>query len=452
MTKFNPELKKDNHAYIQIADQIERGIASGELVDGDLLPSIRDLARRIHVNMSTVTRAYREAERRGIVSGTTGSGTYVNAAGPEASSMSSPEPFSRGVTEMGIVSPLPHLDPDLKDALRALSRRGNLSSYMNYSAPEGYAPHREAGRVWMKRYGAEFATDEIVVCGGSQHALSCAVLSHFREGQRIACDAYTYPGFKTLAAMCRIKIVPVPMDIHGMIPSELDAVCRREKIAGLYVMPAMQNPTASSMDERRRDGIADIASRYDLTVIEDDAFIHAAESPDTPFAARIPERVIYIAGVSKALGAGLRVAFAGARGASREKIARGVMNTSWMTPPLNAEIISGWIKDGSAEKTLDAKRRESRERNRIAKKILSGMKYSSAPCGYYIWLPVRSGVTGSAFEKKLRAKGVSVFAAERFAAGIREDDHAVRLSLVTVESREEMTKALEIVKDMMKAL
>jgi len=402
--------------------------------------------------MSTVTRAYREAGRRGIASGTTGSGTYINGAGPEASSMASPEPFARGVTEMGIVSPLPHLDPDLKDALRALSRRGNLASYLNYSAPEGYAPHREAGRIWMQRYGAEFSADEITVCGGSQHALACAVLSHFREGQRIACDAYTYPGFKTLAAMCRIKIVPVPMDAHGMIPSELDAVCRREEIAGLYVMPAMQNPTASSMDERRRDAIADIASRNDLTVIEDDAFIHSAESPGTPFAARIPERVIYIAGVSKALGAGLRVSFVGARGASREKIARAVMNTSWMTPPLNAEIISGWIKDGSAEKTLDAKRREAHERNRIAKKIFGAADFRSSPCGYYLWLPLRGGVTGSALEKKLRARGVSVFAAERFAAGSRVEDNAVRLSLVTVKSRGEMTKALEIVKDMLSGM
>ena len=446
MTQFNPVLKEDIPAYIQIADHIERGIASGELADGDLLPSIRDLARRIGVNMSTVTRAYREAERRGIVSGTTGSGTYVNGAGPEASSMASPEPFSRGVIEMGIVSPLPYLDPDLKSALRALSRRGNLASYMNYSAPEGYAPHRETGRAWMKRYSAEFTTDEIVVCGGSQHALSSAVLSHFREGQRIACDAYTYPGFKTLAAMCRVKLVPVPMDAGGMIPSDLDAVCRREKVSGLYVMPAMQNPTATTMDERRRDRIADIATRHNLTVIEDDAFIHAAESPGTPFAARIPERVIYIAGVSKALGAGLRVSFAGVRGESAKMIARAVMNTAWMTPPLNAEIISGWIKDGSAEKTLVAKRREARERNRIARKILGTTEYFSSPCGYYIWLPVR-GMTGSAFEKKLRAKGVSAFAAERFASGSRVDDYAVRLSLVTVESRKELARALGVVRD-----
>jgi hypothetical protein len=77
------------------------------------------------------------------------------------------------------------------------------------------------------------------------------------------------------------------------------------------------------------------------------------------------------------------------------------MNTSWMTPPLNAEITSGWIKDGSAEKTLDAKWREARERNRIAKKILGGMKYSSARAD------IISGFPYAAASPEVRSKKTS---------------------------------------------
>jgi len=443
MTKFSPIFEGDDPLYIQIADQIERGVRAGNLADGELLPSIRDLAVRTGINMSTVTRAYREAERRGIVAGTTGSGTYVTGLDIARSSMASPEPYSRGMIEMGIVSPLSYLDPDLSSALRAVSRRRNLSSFLRYHAPEGSVSHREAGRIWMKKYGADYSADDICVCAGSQHALSCVLLSHFREGDRIAADALTYPGFKTCAAMLKIKCIPVAMDGSGMIPDELDAVCRREHIKGVYLMPSMQNPTASSMDETRRDAIAETAARHGLLVIEDDAYIHSADKPGVPMAVRLPDRTVYIAGMSKAMGAGLRISFAAASRDSRIKIAQAIVNTVWMTPPLNAEIMSGWIRDGSAERTIAAKMKEARVRNRIARRVFGDTAYGSSAHGHYIWLPMREGVSAKKFEYSMRIKGINLFAAEKFAVGNYISDNAVRISLTTVESREELTRALE---------
>ena len=247
MTHFTPELGGSEPMYIQIADQIGQALIRGTLCDGDLLPSIRDLAARIGINVSTVTRAYREAERRGLISGTTGSGTYVTGGAAERSSIAFPGPYAPGMTEMGIVSPLPHLDPDLSSALRALSRRKNLTAFMNYHSPEGFPQHREAGRIWMKRCKAEYTAEDIVICSGSQHALACVLMSHFRDGDRIAADELTYPGFKTAAAMLRIKLIPVRMDAKGMIPGELETACRREKIKGLFLMPSMQNPQPDSL-------------------------------------------------------------------------------------------------------------------------------------------------------------------------------------------------------------
>jgi len=65
--------------YDQIAARIRLAVASGELKDGNALPSVRQLAARLRINPATVVQAYRTLEREGFVEMRQGSGTYVRA-------------------------------------------------------------------------------------------------------------------------------------------------------------------------------------------------------------------------------------------------------------------------------------------------------------------------------------------------------------------------------------
>ncbi|HOF34527.1 MAG TPA: PLP-dependent aminotransferase family protein [Spirochaetota bacterium] len=446
MTDFSIILSGGKPVFMQIADKIEKDIFTGKLSSGDMLPSVRDLAAKIKVNTSTVYRAYKEAEKRGLISGSTGSGTYISSTSPQGISIASPEPRSPGMIEMGIVSPLVHLDPDMNEILQIISRRKTARLFSGYNQPEGMMRHRSVAKEWLKRYGIIQSEENIIICAGSQHALTCSLLSNFREGDRIAADEMTYPGMKTLAGMLRIKLVPVRSDSYGMIPEELASTCRRDKIKGLYIMPSMQNPTLCAMNERRRDQIAQTASQHSLTVIEDDAYIHTAEIKGNSVFCRIPERTIYIAGISKAFGAGLRISFVCAAPAIRQNIASAVLNSLWMAPPLNAEIITSWIKNGEAEKTIEVKRTEAVKRNIIARKILSGYKIASAPSGYFIYLKLPEETSGTAFENIMKKEGISLFSSDRFSIESRKHHHGVRISLTGSENIEDMKKGLLAVK------
>jgi GntR family transcriptional regulator len=64
-------------AYRQIIDQILGGIASGSLVAGDQLPTVRQLAVDLAINPNTVVRAYRELEIRGVLTTQQGVGTFI---------------------------------------------------------------------------------------------------------------------------------------------------------------------------------------------------------------------------------------------------------------------------------------------------------------------------------------------------------------------------------------
>ncbi len=80
MTSLNwqPDLAQQRGPlYRAIADALASDIRAGRLPVGTRLPTHRDLAWNLKVTVGTVTRAYAEAQRRGLVTGEVGRGTYV---------------------------------------------------------------------------------------------------------------------------------------------------------------------------------------------------------------------------------------------------------------------------------------------------------------------------------------------------------------------------------------
>jgi DNA-binding transcriptional regulator YhcF (GntR family) len=77
MTIWIPELDRSKPLYLAIADSIGHAVASGALLKGQRLPPQRDLAWKLGVTLGTVTRAYRQAELRGLLSGEVGRGSFI---------------------------------------------------------------------------------------------------------------------------------------------------------------------------------------------------------------------------------------------------------------------------------------------------------------------------------------------------------------------------------------
>lgn len=68
--------------YLQLSEQMLSAVARGDLVVGEQLPSVRDVAARLGVNPNTVNRAYAELERFGVVETRRGRGTFASARRP----------------------------------------------------------------------------------------------------------------------------------------------------------------------------------------------------------------------------------------------------------------------------------------------------------------------------------------------------------------------------------
>jgi GntR family transcriptional regulator len=83
MKQRTPAFRLDLHSgvpvYRQIIDQVRGGLASGSLLVGDQLPTVRQLAVDLAINPNTVVRAYRELELGGLLESHQGTGTFISA-------------------------------------------------------------------------------------------------------------------------------------------------------------------------------------------------------------------------------------------------------------------------------------------------------------------------------------------------------------------------------------
>jgi GntR family transcriptional regulator len=69
--------------YMQIVTQIKEQIISGRLQEGEMLPSMRNLAMQLRISVITTKRAYEELEREGFIESYSGRGSFVRAQNME---------------------------------------------------------------------------------------------------------------------------------------------------------------------------------------------------------------------------------------------------------------------------------------------------------------------------------------------------------------------------------
>lgn len=75
--QFSIDNASNRPVYQQIVDQVKRDIALGRLLEGDKLPTVRQLAGRLVINPNTIGKAYRELERQQIIVTRPGAGAFI---------------------------------------------------------------------------------------------------------------------------------------------------------------------------------------------------------------------------------------------------------------------------------------------------------------------------------------------------------------------------------------
>ena len=431
-------------AYLQLASEIEAKIRSGELAPGSQLPPQRALARERSVNVSTVTRAYRELQNLNLVVGSTRRGTIVTSESPMPR-------VDRAATKAGLIDLTinrPAVDDfreRLAETLPQLSTDERFGQMQEYQPPEGPAWARKAGSRWIALNNLAPSVDDIVVTSGAQHALLAIISSVIEPGDVVVSDRLTYYGLKALAQMFRFRIIGIGSDAEGMSAEELKQVCRDERVKAIFTIPSMHNPSVVTMSEARRQELIEISRRHGIMIIEDDVYGPMLGARPPAIITMAPERTYHISALSKAIAPGLRVGYLLCPTGKALVTAEAVRTTAWMPAPMPLLVASRWLEDGTANAILKAQLVELRARHTLVVTILAGHSFNADPRCMFIWLRLPVPWRSEDFATNVRAHGVAVMPSTAFASDRQPVEHAVRINVGCATSRDELATALRIV-------
>lgn len=434
--------------YKAIADKLEHDIKNGLLTPGTRLPPQRELADYLDINVSTISRAFKLCEQKGMICAAIGNGTFV-ASDAAANPFLIPEESATKVIEMGAVYPETSVSEEIVAQMRKMLAEPDFGKLFQQGRPGGTVWQKETAAKLIKKTGYDANPRHILLASGAQNAIAAILAGIFHPGDRIGTDEITYPGLKTAANMLGIRLIPIQQKNGEISEAGLLFACKNENIKGLYVIPDYHNPTTHIMSEGTRKMIAAVAKKEQLLVIEDAITSLLTEQPAVPLAALAPEQVIYLSSLSKVASPGLRLAFIVVPEQYRQKLTAALYNMNISVPPMLAELAARMIVSGDMEKIIAKHRTHNRLRNVIVDRYLSGHPVLGEPNCLFRWLILPERFSGEAFEAKAYQAGVRVYGADRFVVGTAKAANAVRLAIAAPENTGELEAAMKILKELL---
>jgi DNA-binding transcriptional MocR family regulator len=440
---WHPRLDRRGPLYTALAGAIAADVQAGRLRPGDRLPPQRDLADALGVTVTTVTRGYAEAERRGLVRGHVGRGTYVN---PPA--FAPPRVAAEGLVDLATNALLPHVHAsDLRASLAGLVARSAPEHLFNYQPQGGRPEHRAALAAWLARGGVPADASNTMLTSGAQHAMAVALATLTAPGDVVLCESVTYTGMRSLAHHLHITAHAVAMDDEGLIPDALEDAALESGARIAYCMPTVQNPTGRIMSLGRRQEIARVAARTHLHIVEDDVYGYLAAGVPS-ICALAPERTFYLSSLSKCLVPGVRVGVLRAPAGWIDRITGAVFATTVMGTPLDTAAAVAWLADGTVDRIIDWKRQEVKARQQIARATL-GERLTGSSLSQHAWLQLPARWPAEDYTREARQRGVLVTPGRDFAVARHDAPNAVRVCLGPPPERASVRQALQTLADIL---
>lgn len=434
--------------YQAIADDLAQSILAGQFAMGEKLPPHRDLAQRLGVTAGTISRAYACLERRGLARARVGDGTYVRALERGASQGLS-DVLNAPIDLAHNVAIATEDAQAMQRTLQTLAAQPELMRQITAYQPEtGHLRHREAGARWLRRLGTGGDSNRVMVTHGAQHGLACVLRTLARPGDAVLTESLSYPGLQALARSMRLQLIGVEMDADGMVPQALERAARTFDTRFMFCSPSLHNPTGSTMPLARREDIAAVARRCNLLVIEDCVHAAAQAAPLPALSTWLPDRSFLLLSFSKVVAPGLRVGFLEAAPQWLDKLAGSIRADSWMVAPLMPEIATHWIDSGELDNLIDLQRKAISVRLATAREALDGLEFKAHSESALLWMPLPEPWRAGQFSAALRHSGVLVRTADHFAVGRSPAPHAIRISLNTPHSTEQLATGLGILKSL----
>lgn len=348
--------------YEQLYEQIRDDIASGKLKADTRLDSLRDLAQKLGISRTTVSRAYNQLIAEGYVRPLQGSGFYVEDIGPTTYPGKHP---SRHKIER--LEPQGHIEYDFKTGCaesalfpwnrwrKAICNAVDHDSFQtqNYETGVEDVGHlRECLADTLYQYrGVRCEPEQIILCPGPQHAMDIVLSLLDPLTHRFAFEEPGWGAMRSLVQARHYSVSSIPV-IDSLSIEVLEASNRNV----LYVTPSFHFPQGSIMSLRDRNLLLRWATRNDACIIENDhnGRMRSANSPEIPSLQSLDmfDNVIYMGSMNQILPESLRLAYLVLPPALMVKYETQYPNMPSMLPDCYERAWTEFIEDGTLSRHI----------------------------------------------------------------------------------------------------
>lgn len=460
--------------YLQIAEAVQERIRSGELAEGFRLPPVRTLAKQLGVNRGSVALAYSHLGKAGLVRAGLGKGTFVRTdtapAQPTPSAKKRADDFWEPlVAEMNARVGIPrhvlldgdphfpwvpengsgsnassHLAMDLplsdhrlgypivKSALQRLADDLPAES-LTYGHPQGLFSLRSQLAERARREGMDVEPGEILVCNGTQQALSLVSAVLLQPGDTVAMANPGYPGAARVFRMCGAKIIGLPLDQGGLRVDLLDAIFREHRPRFVYVVPTFQVPTGTTLSIERRERLYRCAEQHGVPIVEDEyanPLYYGDRPPPTIKSLDREGLVVYVGTFSKTLGASLRLGWVACQRSLLARLVQAKEAQDIHTSLFSQMLVDGLLADGTYDKHLCLLRAHYGERYRTLLRELSAefepsrLRFLPSGGAFSVWVTLPPRLSAERWLHFARMRGVHFHLGTSYFLGDEDDSHA----------------------------
>jgi DNA-binding transcriptional MocR family regulator len=347
---------------------------------------------------------------------------FAVAARPEVVSLAGGMPYVRAL-------PLDDLGAVFA---RVVAERG--AEALQYGSGQGDPGLREHICTVMGLVGIAAHPDDVVVTTGSQQALDLVTRIFVDPGDVVLAEAPSYVGALGTFRSYQAEVRHVAMDEHGLVPAalrealgRLAAEGRRAKL--LYTVPSFHNPAGVTQPPGRRAEILAVAQAAGLLVLEDDPYglLGFDGEPPRAIAAddeRAEGTVVYLGSFSKTFAPGLRVGWALAPHAIREKLVLASEATQLCPSSFAQLAVAGYLRDQPWREQVKVFREVYRERRDAMLEALAdlmppGSTWTRPDGGFYVWLTLPEGIDAAAMLPLAVSERVAYVPGSAFYSGSR---------------------------------
>lgn len=285
---------------------------------------------------------------------------------------------------------------------------------LQYSTTEGYIPLRKIISERMKNSGVDVPFEQIIITSGSQQGLEFSGKIFLNEGDTVICESPSYLGALNAFKAYQPKFVEIAMDENGMKMDELeDALKSTPNAKFIYTIPDFQNPTGITMSLDRRKKLVELATKYNIPVVEDNPYGELRfEGEKYPALKHFDTEgmVILLGTFSKTFAPGLRVGWIAASPEIIQKyvlVKQGAdLQCNSMTQREVATFMDMYDLDAHIKKIIGVygKRKDLMIKT-MEKEFPKNVKFTYPEGGLFTWVELPEGIdAGEVMKKALEEK------------------------------------------------